>query len=425
MIIQAALGRVFNSALFISLALAFIFGQALFTTCANWQHPAITSSTPGASGQATRRSAGVFFEKLRAGKPVTIAYLGGPITAGAGASNVEKSSFRALVAEWFRQRYPKSEINELNAAINNQGTAGSSLYATLRARRDVIAFKPDLVFVEFAINDADEDELAVKKAIEGLLRQLLVVSQPPEVVMLYATNARRDVRSEWHDAIAAHYQVPSINFQNHIHDLIAAGKIKPADFWKEGANPSDAGHRIYADLIASFLSEQERLKPAPILRTLPPPLISDEMNYGEFKAFVEIRPDRWMEKRNARLSDTGWRIESNNDRTLPSLLLTSARTGAQIEYYFEGTVIGISYRTGPDCGIIECLIDGKPAPAPLARVDCYNNAPQLGARIIAGGLGPGEHKLSVRVLGEKNAKSSGNNVRLGYLLVGGTRPERL
>jgi len=29
------------------------------------------------------------------------------------------------------------------------------------------------------------------------------------------------------------------------------------------------------------------------------------------------------------------------------------------------------------------------------------------------------------VLGEKNAKSSGNTVRLGYLLIGGTRPEKL
>jgi lysophospholipase L1-like esterase len=347
--------------------------------------------------------------------------LGGSITAGAGASNPEKTSFRALTTEWFRKNHPKSEIAEINAAINSTGTSGSSLYATLRARRDVIAFKPDLVFVEFAASDAGEDEAAVKKAIEGLLRQLLVVSQPPEVVMLYAPNAKRNVRTEWHDAVAAHYQVPSINLQNQTWAMIDAGRIKPSDFWKDGVNPTDAGHRIYADLIASFLSGQEKLKPTPILRNLPPPLISDEMNYGEFKAFVEIKPDR----ASAKGHDLNWRTESNNERTLPSALLASARAGAQIEYYFEGTVVGISYRTGPDCGMIECLIDGKPAPAPLAKVDCYSSTHQLGARIIAGGLGPGEHKLTIRVLGEKNPRSSGNNVRLGYLLIGGTRPERL
>ncbi len=418
MTVQATNRRILNSALFVSLVLTLLFGQALFSTCAKWQQPTITSSTPGVGGQPiARRNAGVFFDKLRAGKPVTVAWLGGSITAGAGASNAEKSSFRALVTEWLRKNYPKSEITELNAAINNSGTSGSSLYATLRARRDVIAFKPDLVFVEFAASDAHEDEAAVKKAVEGLLRQLLVVSQPPEVVMLYAANAKRNVRAEWHDVIAAHYQAPSINLQSQIGAMFDADKIKSADFWKDGVNPTDAGHKIYADLIVAFLSEQEKLKPSPIMRNLPPPLVSDEMNYGEFKAFVEIKP--------AKGHDANWRAEPNNDRALPSQLLTSAKAGAQIEYYFEGTVIGISYRTGPDSGMIECLIDGKPAPAPLAKVDCYSNTPQLGARIIAGGLGPGEHKLTIRALSEKNAKSAGNNVRLGYLLIGGARPERL
>jgi sialidase-1 len=403
-------------------ALTLLFSQTLFETYAKLRQQATISSSissfgPSSTGQAARRNIGAVFDKLRAGKSVTIAYLGGSITAGAGATNPEKSSYRALTTEWFQKNYPKAEITELNAAINSGGASGSSLYGALRARRDVIAFKPDLVFVEFAVNDANEDEAAIKKAVEGLLRQLLVVSQPPEVVMLYATNAKHNVRAEWHDAIAAHYQVQSVNLQNQTWAMIDAGKIKPAEFWKDGVNPTDAGHRVYADLIASFLSEQEKLRAAPILRNLPPPLVSDEMNYGEFKAFAEIKP--------AKGYDTSWRIEANNNRALPAGLLVSARAGAQIEYYFEGTVIGISFRAGPDGGIIECLIDGKPAPAPLARVDCYSSTHQLGARIIAGGLGPGEHKLTVRVLAEKNARSSGNNVRLGYLLIGGARPERL
>lgn len=415
---RAIARRALYATLFILSALTLLFSQTLFETCAKPRRQTTISSTiPLSTGQAARRNIGAVFDKLRAGKSVTIAYLGGSITAGAGASNPEKSSYRALITEWFRKNYPKTEITELNAAINSGGASGSSLYGALRARRDVIAFKPDLVFVEFAVNDAKEDEAAIKKAVEGLLRQLLVVSQPPEVVMLYATNAKRNVRAEWHDAITAHYQIQSVNLQNQTWAMIDVGKIKPAEFWKDGVNPTDAGHRVYADLIASFLSEQEKLEAAPILRTLPPPLVSDEMNYGEFKAFAEIKP--------AKGQDTSWRIEANNNRALPAGLLVSARAGAQIEYYFEGTVIGISFRAGPDGGMIECLIDGKPAPAPLAKVDCYSNTHQLGARIIAGGLGPGEHKLTIRVLGEKNAKSSGNNVRLGYLLIGGARPERL
>jgi sialidase-1 len=368
------------------------------------------SSPPKPVAQQPRRNIGAFFDKLRAGKAITVAYLGGSITAGAGANNPEKSSYRALVSEWLRRRYPSNtQFIEINASVGGTG----SLYAALRARRDVIAFKPDLVFVEFAVSDANEDEGAVKKAIEGLLRQLLVVPQPPEVVMLYATTAKRNVNHDWHEAIAAYYQVPSLNLQDQIWSMIDAGKIKPGEFWKDGANPTDAGHKMYAGLITDFLSEQEKLKATPIARILPSPLVSDEMNYGEFKAMAEIK------------HDATWRNESSNDRTLPTILLTSERTGAQIDYYFEGTVVGLSFRQGPDCGTFEVLIDGKPAPPPLAKIDGYDSFHHIGTRIIAGGLGPGEHKLTIRVAGEKNAKSSGNHVRLGYLLVGGTRPERL
>ncbi len=440
MINPARARRAFDLSILVLLVLTFSFGQTQLKTRARQRlqtTPSTNSSQQPSETNAvgvddqTRRNIGPFFDKLRAGSPVTIAYMGGSITAGAGASSPERTSYRALVGDWIRKNYPRSEITELNAAINNTGASGSSLYGALRARRDVIAYKPDLVFVEFAVNDTNEDEAASKKAIEGLLRQLLVVAQPPEIVMLYGANAKRGVRAEWHDAIATHYRVPSINLQNQVWAMIDEGKVKGADFWpartratassKNSVTPSDAGHKIYADLIISFLAEQEKLAPTPILRNLPPPLVSDEMNYGEFKAIVEIKPERGSAKEHV----STWRAESNNDRTLPSGLLVSDKVGAQIEYYFEGTVIGLSYRTGPDCGIIECLIDGKPAPAPLTRVDGYNRAHQLGVRIIAGGLGPGEHKLTIRVLGEKNPKSSGNTVRLGYLLIGGTRPEKL
>jgi acyl-CoA thioesterase I len=356
-----------------------------------------------------KRNIGLFFDKLRAGKSVTVAYLGGSVIAGTAASNPEKSSFRALINGWLRNRFPQNKISEINAAIPGTG----SLYGALRARRDLIAFKPDLVFIEYALNDAGEDETAVKKAIEGLIRQLLVVPQPPEIVLLYATNAKRNVRTELQENIAAHYQIPSIDLQTKTWELIDSGKITPSSFWKDGMHPTDAGHKIYAEIVTGFLSEQETLSSTPLVRNLPAPLLSDEMNYGEFKAFAEIK------------HDATWRNESSNDRTLPAALLSSDKNGAQIDYYFEGTVIGISFRMGPDCGIIEVMIDGKPAPAPLSRVDCYANSYHIGTRIIAGGLSLGEHKLTIRVLGEKNAKSSGNNVRLGYLLIGGARPERL
>ncbi len=374
----------------------------------------VTSDTPSPrAAQQTRRNIGLFFEKLRAGRAVTVAYIGGSITEGVGAGNPERSSFRALVTEWLRKSYPKARIDEINAGIAHTG----ALYATLRARRDLMADKPDLIFVDFAASDSGEDETIVKKSIEGLLRQMLIVPQPPEVVMLYATNAKHSTHTEWHDVIAGHYQVPSINLQDRIWNAIQTNRLKAADLWpaprRDDVNPTDAGHRFYAEQIIAFLTEQQSLKPTPIARTLPPPLVSDELNYGEFKTFAEVP------------HDASWRAEPVADRIFPAALLTAERAAVPLELFFEGTVVGLSFRSGPDGGILECLIDGKPAPAPLARIDLYDATHRISTRIIPGGLGPGEHKLTIRLLNERNPKSTGSVARLGYLLVGGTRPERL
>lgn len=380
----------------------------------------ISTSTPGtirvingSTQPLPPRNIGIFFNKMRAGKAITVAYLGGSLTA----AEANKVSYRSQVTNWLRQNFKEAQINELNAGVAGTGIS----YGVMRVRRDVIAYKPDLVFIEFAVpeaNDPPEAEESVKKTLEGMLRQLLIVPSPPQIVLLQTTNPKRAARTTWLDAIAAHYQVPTLNLQNDIWKQIEAGTLKANALWpglagRDASWTSDEGHKAYANLITAFLEEQAKLAPSPLLKVLPNPLVSDEMNYGELKAITEFK------------HDPAWRNEANNDRALPSLLLSSDRANAQLDIYFEGSVVGLSYRVGPDGGTFECLIDGKPAPAPLNRIDAYDTTAHIQTRIVPGGLGMNEHKLTIRVLGEKNAKSSGNAVRLGSLLVGGQRPERL
>ena len=93
--------------------------------------------------------------------------------------------------------------------------------------------------------------------------------------------------------------------------MVDGGKIKLGEFWPGASRPaasfkdmtpSDAGHKLYADLTISFLVEQEKLA-SPIPRNLRRTLVSDEMNYGEFKAVVEIKPQRGSAKTWRELAD--------------------------------------------------------------------------------------------------------------------------
>jgi hypothetical protein len=279
----------------------------------------------------------------------------------------------------------------------------------MRARRDVIAHKPDLVLIDFAANDASDPEDAVKKSLEGMARQLLGVPQPPEIILLYSGGNRRLARTEWYELIAGYYHLPSIEFQQKATDLADAGKGNVKDSY----DISDEAHKAYAAEIITFFQHEAALSPSPSLKSLQPPLLSDEMTYGELKPFAEIK------------HVAPWHTEPSSDRALPSTLLTSDKVGAQIEFLFEGTALGVVFRSGPDAGSFECLIDGHPAPAPLARVDGYQTSHRIKAEIIAGGLSPGEHRLTIRISDTHHPKSTGHQVRLGYLLVGGQRPERL
>lgn len=58
-----------------------------------------------------------FFEKLSSSaEPICIAYLGGSITAGAGASKPELC-YRSRLTSYLKNQLPSREIKEVNAAL--------------------------------------------------------------------------------------------------------------------------------------------------------------------------------------------------------------------------------------------------------------------------------------------------------------------
>ena len=72
---------------------------------------------------------------------IKVAYLGGSITAQPG--------WRVKSLAHFREAYPSVKFTEINAAI---GGTGSDL-GVFRLQQDVLTKQPDLLFVEFAVND--------------------------------------------------------------------------------------------------------------------------------------------------------------------------------------------------------------------------------------------------------------------------------
>ena len=102
-----------------------------------------------------------FFAKAMNGDSVTVAYFGGSITA--------QNGWRTTSLDWFKTRFPKARFTEINAAIGGTG----SDFGVFRLKDHVLKFKPDLVFVEFAVNDGNASSEKIIRSMEGIVRQTL------------------------------------------------------------------------------------------------------------------------------------------------------------------------------------------------------------------------------------------------------------
>src|SRR5687767_15957656 len=101
-----------------------------------------------------------FFAKVNAVKPVKIAFLGGSITrAGNG--------YRDQILNWFKAQYPPIQFEEIMAAVSGTG----SDFGACRVKEHVIDHQPDLVFIEFAVNDNRMLMQLVRETMEGIVRQ--------------------------------------------------------------------------------------------------------------------------------------------------------------------------------------------------------------------------------------------------------------
>lgn len=149
------------------------------------------------------------------GEPITVAYYGGSVTYGTGASNPSEKTWRALVTRWLEEHHPDGEVKEINAALGGTG----SMLGAYRVERDVIPYQPDLVFIEFAINDTyclnTPDE--IRRYYEAIVRRLRESNPYCDIVAVYSTDAIRCSSSPLYaqaaaqEEVAVHYNLPSIN----------------------------------------------------------------------------------------------------------------------------------------------------------------------------------------------------------------------
>lgn len=188
-------------------------------------------------------------EKAKRGEQVTIGYLGGSITMGSLSSTPE-TCYAYLSWLWWKENFPDTEFTYINAGIG--GT--TSHFGAARVEEDLLYARPDVVFVEFSVNDDNEEHFL--ETYEGLVRHILCAEWQPAVILLH--NVYYDdghSALEIHSRVGRYYDLPSISFGAVLYPMIQKGELKAEEITPDNLHPNDKGHKLLADMVRSFLDK--------------------------------------------------------------------------------------------------------------------------------------------------------------------------
>jgi len=228
-------------------------------------------------------------DKARRGEPVTIAAIGGSITAGGARTKDPENRYINRMAAWFTKTFPKCKIKFINAGIG--GT--NSYYGAMRIHDDVLSQTPDLVVVEYAVNNPPGRDYA--ESYEGVLRQLLREPQKIAVVELFFMHRKGENSQDWQEMLGRQYQLPMISFRDAWWPEFSSGRAVWEDAYDDIVHPKDMGHILASDLLIALLDAVNRMAqpgvlPPSVNVELPPPMISDVFANCIFSQYGKVNP---------------------------------------------------------------------------------------------------------------------------------------
>ena len=371
---------------------------------------AAQAASPNVRRRGSLANSRIQFERAQTGH---VAFIGGSIT--------EMNGYRPLVCKSLERRFPHTKFTFTDAGISST----CSTTGAFRLADHVLARGPvDLFFVEFAVND-DQDAHHTRteciRAMEGIVRHTRRHNPRADIVFTYFVNPGMlktlqaggvPLPIAAHEAVAAHYAIPTIHLAQEVADRIAAGTLT----WKQfgGTHPAPHGNALCASLIDELLTAAWQAPLPPDAGPTPhptPPKPLDPLHYGR---------GRLIDPATAK-AGAGWTLGVPSWKTLKGAcrrrfarvpLLCGERPGAELRLAFTGTAVGAYVLAGPDAGTVEARIDGgEPVIVDLThRFSARLHYPRT--VIFAADLAPGPHTLVLRIADRAHPRSTGHAVRI-------------
>ena len=374
------------------------------------------------------------FWKIKNSRQVRIAYLGGSITAAG-------NGWRDLTFSWFRTRFPQTVFVQTNGGI---GGTGSDL-GVFRLEHDILESKPDLVFIEFAVNDGGKSRESVLQTMEGIVRKTWKTLPNTELCFVYTIAEQQCtdlVSGKIHptvlamEELAEYYGIPTIHMGIQVAKLFKEEKLlfaaDPIEnqhkivFTQDHVHPlSESGHPLYASAVVKYLGQmKDRGKAVPHL--LGNPYVSNNWEGARKINISDVKmSDDWVKLP----SDNG--LASSFSNYLPAVY--KGVPGCKLNFKFRGTALGLYDIIGPETAMLKISVDKKEQK--VLRFDKYCSYNRLNNILLFDQLANELHTVEIEVLDETFDKGkiladsnlekfkadekpfAGNNYLLGNILI--------
>lgn len=203
--------------------------------------------------------------KMKSGEKTTIAFIGGSITQGAGAVPIQENCYSRKTFLVLKEKYGQ------NLEYIKVGVGGTpSELGMVRYDRDITrdgTINPDLVIVEFAVNDASDETKGV--CYESLVSKIWNKPNKPAIILLFAVFADDWNLKDRLAPIGFRYQLPMVD----VLDAVTPQFIKKRgeglvltkrQYFYDVYHPSNTGHQIMTDCLLYLidrLDNQQHLPP--------------------------------------------------------------------------------------------------------------------------------------------------------------------
>ena len=198
-------------------------------------------------------------EKARKGEDVFIAYIGGSITQGAGAKPIATECYAYQSYKAFKKRFGVGTGANVHLVKAGVGGTSSELGLT-RYDDDVLrngTVSPDIVVIEFAVNDGDDETNGI--CYESLALKAWEGKGNPAVILMFSVFMSDYNLQDTLSAVGYCHEFPMISVKDAVVPQFYNDNpvVTKRQFFYDIYHPTNIGHRIMAECIDYFWKQAD------------------------------------------------------------------------------------------------------------------------------------------------------------------------